>query len=236
MSSVLSFHSWIWWKSSSTRTHTHTHPHTNLDENLHGALHLLEVFQNWKEAICSVYGCATSACFCVCLSVFVYVCVYSAHLLLVCDASDGGHNPELQTGSQGSARGRETPAGGTGWEKYPSKLEWWYSRAKPLNTLSPHFSLCPHYQPCRWEDMQWTSLTPKANECEFPIRWLVPKYSLISVVTVTKLGTKNVSEEAHRSPRFLAYFYHKGPGCAGMKQSRQTMWQDGASSLSEKLS
>lgn len=88
--------------------------------------------------------------------------------------------PEPCTSSRGGARGRRQLEERR-WKKYPSKLERWYSQATPLNTLSLHFSLCFNYQLCRWEDMQWASLTPKANECEFQclhIRWLISLCSL----------------------------------------------------------
>lgn len=118
---------------------------------------------------------------------------YLAHLPPVCDASDRGDNPELQTTSRrGSARGTEAPAGGRRWEKYPSKLERWYSHAKPLDTLSQHFSLCLLYRPRRWEDMQRASLTPKATGCEFPrcisdgLFLRILSKSLMSVITFTE--------------------------------------------------
>ena len=131
-------------------------------------------------------------CVCVC------ACVRLAHLLLCVMPVTGAITLSSRpaTSRRGSARGREAPAGGRGWEKYPSKLDWWYSHAKPLNTLSPRSSLCLHYQPRRWEDMRRASLTPKANECEFPRRLsdgLSPSIlwkSLISVVAFTELSEK----------------------------------------------
>lgn len=124
-----------------------------------------------------MYGCACSygvyACFCASMSVFVSVCVYLVHLLTVCDASDRGRNPEPQnaTSSRGSARGRE---GGASWKErmgeIPFKVGVMIQPCKASQHFVSLFSLSLHYQPCRWEDTQQASLTPKANECEFPHR------------------------------------------------------------------
>lgn len=182
------------------------------------------------------------------MSVFVYVCVYLAHLPPVCDASDRGHNPELPTttSSRSSARGREAPAGGSGWEKYPSKLEWWYSHAKPLNTLSPRFSLCLRYQPRRWEDMQRASLTPKANECEFP--HCLSDGSFLSILSKSLISVVTFNELAKGSPRGQRLKKHPDLLCSrrtfitkvqvalAYEQSGQTTEQDRApSALSEKV-
>lgn len=175
-----------------------------------------------------MYECGSCACFCLCAC--VRVCAHLAHLPPVCDASDRGDNPELQTTSRrGSARGNEAPAGGRRWEKYPSKLEWWYSHAKPLDTLSQHFSLRLLYRTRRWEDMQRASLTPKANGCEFPrcisdalfLRTL--SKSLMSVVTFTE-----PSKGSPRGPHLekdtdLLCFWLRGPGCAGLQQPGNTV-------------
>lgn len=173
-----------------------------------------------------MYGECVSLCLWVCSCMFA--CLWLICRLCVCDASDRGHNPEPQTvtSSRGSARGREAPAGGRGWEKYPSKLEWWYSHAKPLNTLSPHFSLCLNYQPCRWEDMRRASLTPKANKCGFPhclsdgwslsVLWKSLIFGVTFHWAIERLAARDAFEKAHRSPLYPAYFYHKGPGCAGL--------------------
>lgn len=111
---------------------------------------------------------------CICSLLCVFMCVYGcccvhlAHLLPVCDDCTG-HSPEPRTAtsSWGGARRLEAPAGGSGWETYPSKLERWYRRAEPLNALSLQLSLCFNHQLCRWVDMQWASLTPKRKTSHF---------------------------------------------------------------------
>lgn len=94
----------------------------------------------------------------------MYKCCYLhlAHLLPVCDDCTG-HSPEARTAtsSWGGARRLEAPAGGSGWETYPSKLERWCRRAEP------QLSLCSNHQLCRWADMQWASLTPKRKTSRF---------------------------------------------------------------------
>lgn len=143
----------------------------------------LNCFKNEKGAICSVHIDVwwLRACFCVYMNMFVYVCVCLAHLLPVWDASDRGHDPEPKTAtsSQSSAGGREAPAGGRGWEKYPSKLERWYSHAKPLNTLSPliMFQLSA-VQMGGYAISISHSKSEKVWISTPPIRWFVSKCSL----------------------------------------------------------
>lgn len=187
----------------------------------------VSVSKRRRNAICSAYGCVNCARSCVyeCVRV-MYVCTWLICCLCVMPVT-GAITLSSRPLPAGEAvpKGREAPAGGRGREKYPSKLERWYGHAKPLNTLSPHFSLCLRYQPRRWEDMRRASLTPKANECEFQQRLSdgsslsILWKSLISSYfrwAIERRGTRAALWKAHWSSLCLAYVYHRGPGGAGL--------------------
>ena len=162
-------------------------------------------------------------CLWVCLC-YVYVCTWLICCLCVMPVT-GAITLSSRPLPAGEAvpRGREAPAGGRGREKYPSKLEWWYRHAKPLNTLSPRFSLCLRYQPRRWEDTRRASLTPRANKCEFPQRLSdgsslsILWKSLISVVTFAELSKR-------RGTRAALWKTHWFFSVSGLRLSPRSRW------------
>ena len=75
---------------------------------------------------------------CVFMGVFVLcICVHLAHLLPVCDASDRGHNPELQTTT--SRRGRAKGEGGASWRQRPGEIPFKVGVMIPPCEASQHF-------------------------------------------------------------------------------------------------
>lgn len=101
-----------------------------------------------------LFAYGTSVCdFFAYMTVFVFVWVYVAHLLPVCDASDTAITlsprplPAAETVPEGGSRQLEGED-----ERYT--LQSWSNDTASQHTLSLHFSLCLNYQQCRWEDMQ----------------------------------------------------------------------------------
>lgn len=159
----------------------------------------------------------------------MYKCCYLhlAHLLPVCDDCTG-HSPEARTAtsSWGGARRLEAPAGGSGWETYPSKLERWCRRAEP------QLSLCSNHQLCRWADMQWASLTPKRKTSRFNSAHQNVDLFCVTTFSQTHSRTFFLLNIWGKKIQLLDEFYRRDPGWSVLKQFGQTMQQDGGRPLS----
>lgn len=154
------------------------------------------------------------------LSLFVLV-----HLLPVTGATT--LNPRPPPAAEAVPGGRRRQLEG---EDGRNTLQSW--RDDTAGQSPSHFSLCPNDQPCRWEDTQRASLTPKANESEFPHR--------LSDCSFTVLDSCRHFSQRYRSSLWglwssshLLWFlltFITGPGCAALQKSGWTKQQDGASS------